>query len=146
MRTRPACFPASLSGVCACAVLTGTTGLQIDGGGVTRVEEGHGGGGGEGVDPVQKGLVVQVVEGAVRLPRLVRRSEQHRPADEFILNRASSQTSTLRLDLMNRYMREGRGGEGTGTRTRIVVSVEGGIRNRISNVKREEAGKCVPCA
>ena len=88
--------------VCACAVLTGTTGLQVDGGGVAGVKERHGRGGGERVDAVQKRLVVQVVESAVRLPRLVRRPEQHRAADEFILNRAGPQTSTLRLDLMNR--------------------------------------------
>lgn len=109
--------------MCLCVrALTGTAGLQVHGIGVAGVKERHGGGSGEGVDAVQKRLVVQVVESTVRLSRFVCRPEEDGTADEFILNGAGSQTPALRLDLMNR-------------------ETEGGVRrkDRKSSVRRCES-------
>lgn len=111
--------------------LTGTTGLQVDGIGVTRVKEWHGRRSRECVDSIQERLVVQVIERAIRLSRFVCGAEQDGPTDELVLDGAGTQTPALRLDLM----RQTDGGkERTGTR--IVVSVDvGGEANRIRDQK-----------
>lgn len=49
--------------------------------------------------------MIEVVEGAVGLAGLEARPEEHRAADEFILNRARSQTAALGFNL---YLRKER--------------------------------------
>ena len=82
-----------------CNALTGAAGLEVGGTGVAAVEQRNGTRCGEGVQPVGEGLVVKVVEGAVRLAGLEAGAEEHRPADEFILDGARSQTAALRFYL-----------------------------------------------
>lgn len=82
--------------------LTGAACLEVGGTGVSAVEERNGTRCGEGVQSVGEGLVVEVVEGTVRLTGLEARTEEHRAADEFILNGARSQTATLRFNLHSR--------------------------------------------
>ncbi|KAH9395744.1 hypothetical protein TYRP_020481 [Tyrophagus putrescentiae] len=84
----------------------GDAGLEVGGTGVAAVEQRNGTRCGEGVQPVGEGLVVEVVEGAVRLAGLEAGAEEHRPADEFILDGARSQTAALRF-----YLKWKRGGK-----------------------------------
>ena len=101
-------FPAPRPPRLSSRALTGTAGLQVHGRRVARVKERHGRRRRERVDAVQERLVVQVVQGTVRLPRLVCRSEQDRSTDELVLDCASPETAALRLDLMRGTGRERR--------------------------------------
>ena len=75
--------------------LTGTTGLQVHGRRLSAVEQWQRTGSGVRVCAIRKRFVVQVVERAVRLTRLVTRTIEYRPADEFVFDGARTQTTSL---------------------------------------------------